>query len=264
MPVYAGDNLEYFKKATSSILNQTLKPDEIVIVVDGPIPNTHKLFLNELSENSIINVIFNAKNCGSGVSRDIGIKNCKNEIIALMDSDDISVPNRFEKQLNYLVNNNVDIIGGWIEEFTEIPGDINSIRKVPSSHNEIYEYGKWRMPVNNVTLMFKKKAYFEVGGYPKQRRVEDWSLIAKMILNNNIFYNFPEILVYARAGKKYFSRRRKFNHFFYDLKIFLFMYKRGYINFLIMMINIIIRIVLKVLPQFITRIIYNNILREKN
>ena len=260
MPIYENDNLDFFKDAYESILNQSVIPNEIIIIVDGPIGSQHKFFLDEISKYSYVRVLYLEKNHGPGFSRAFGIKNSSHDIIALMDADDISVNDRFEKQLNYMRDEKLDIVGGWIEEFSKIPGDLNIIRKVPSLHNDIFKHGKWRMPVNNVTLMFRKQSYYDVGGYTHQRRNEDWSLIVRLLANKKIFYNIPDILVHARAGTDMVTRRRKFDHFFNGLKIFFLMHKTGYVNSFVMLANLFVRILLRILPQFVTTLIYNNIL----
>ena len=117
--------------------------------------------------------------------------------------------------------------------------------------------------MNNVTLMFKKNAYFSVGGYGQQRKYEDGNLIARMLAKGISFYNIQEVLVHARGGSDMVQRRRSYSHFTNELKTFLMMYSINYINFFQMSINIIIRVALRALPFELTNFIYNHILRKK-
>ena len=156
LPVHINANPKHFDLAIRSILSQSVKPNELIIVADGPISSEVQTIINKLKNISNIRVIYSEVNVGMGVSRDIAIEAARYEYIALMDSDDISVSDRFEKQINVFDKNKVDVVGGWIEDFEAQIGDLKYLRKVPKLHSEIYNFGKWRMPVNNVTIMFKK------------------------------------------------------------------------------------------------------------
>lgn len=263
MPVHSAIDPEHFNQAVISILNQTLTPSECIIIVDGPVKQYLKKQLMKIEQNSIVNVIYLKKNSGPGVTRSIGIDNAKSDIIALMDADDISLPERLEKQYKIINRGNIDVVGSWIEEFRVLPGDLKKVRVVPEDHSKIYRFGKWRMPVNNVSLMFTKESYKKAGGYTDQKRNEDWSLIVRMLVNDCKFYNIQEVLIKARAGENMIIRRRGWDHFFLGLKIFFMMYKLGYINYFHFITNLVIRVIVRLLPIKVTNILYEKFLRSK-
>ncbi|MDD7913388.1 glycosyltransferase [Polaribacter ponticola] len=263
--VYKNDSPEHFKEAMLSILNQTLTPNEIILVVDGPIPIETKEIIDLLVyENEILRVIELDVNLGHGNARRIGLENCTNNIVALMDSDDISVNNRFEIQYKFLLNNlNVNVIGGQIEEFE---GDVNNIvskRVVPETDVEIKEYLKYRCPLNQMTVMFRKDKVLESGGYLDWFCNEDYYLWIRMYLKNNIFHNLKQTLVKVRVNIKMFERRGGWLYFKSEYGIQKLMKINGIISFWQFYINVLIRFVVQVvLPNKVRRILFLKILRN--
>ena len=167
IPVCNKEKTEYLKDAIESIVFQTEKPDQIVIVKDGQLPKE----LNEIIERykkqypEIIDILELSKQNSLGKVLNEGIKKCKNLYIARMDSDDIAKKDRFEKQMNYLKKYpNVDVLGGYIQEYEENMKKVTSFRKVPLTHKEIYKKIIKQNPFNHSTVMFKKKSVLEVGG----------------------------------------------------------------------------------------------------
>jgi len=133
MCVYKNNNPEHFKKALESVINQTRQPDEIVLVVRLP------------------------KNVGHGNARRKGLENCSYELIALMDADDISVSDRFEKQIKcFEEEKELSIVGGLIEEFIDTTDKVVGVRTVPTDDKDIKTFLRKRCPFNQVTVMFKK------------------------------------------------------------------------------------------------------------
>ena len=111
MCVYAKDNPSWFKTAVDSILNQTVKPDEVVLVVDGPVPDVLDNVIGEYEKLDLFSVIRLPENVGHGEARRIGLANCKYEYVALMDADDISLPGRLRHQFDYMETYNyIDIL----------------------------------------------------------------------------------------------------------------------------------------------------------
>ena len=203
MCVYKNDNPEHFKLAVDSILNQTCKPDEVVLVVDGPVTETLDEIINNCEKTNVFNVIRLTENLGHGNARRIGLENCKNELVALMDADDISVPDRFEKQLSVFENDKkVSVVGGNISEFIDNPKNIVGRRIVPKKDAEIKEYIKKRCPMNQVTVMFKKSHVNNVGGYIDWYCEEDYYLWIRLALKGYKFANINETLVNVRVGKE--------------------------------------------------------------
>ena len=163
MCVYSKDNAKWFERSIESIsINQTVRPNEIVLVVDGPIgKQLERIIERFLVELPTIGISFKIcrfdVNKGHGEARREGLNQATNNIVALMDSDDISRPNRFEKQIAFFSKDPlVSVVGGQVSEFVSEPGDLNSLRRVPSRDKEIKAYLKKRCPFNQPTVMFKK------------------------------------------------------------------------------------------------------------
>ena len=167
MSVYYGDNAEYFRLALDSMYRQNRAPDELVLVVDGPVGNDIETVINEFDVTyDSFRVIRLEKNSGHAIARQTGLEAAHYDYIAIMDSDDIAEPDRFEKQLSYLQTHpNTDALGGQIDEFVGSPDNIVGSRIVPEKDEDIKSYLKRRCPMNLVTVMLRKESVEKVGGY---------------------------------------------------------------------------------------------------
>ena len=210
MSVYKSDNPSFFDKALSSITElQTVMPDEIVLVVDGPVSEElNKVIAKYETKYDIFNVIRLEKNGGLGNALKIAVENARYELIARMDSDDVSSPTRFEEQLNYLTAYpQTDIVGGDITEFIGTEDNIVGKRVVPQSNDEIREYMKTRCAMNHVSVMYKKSSVQAAGGYQDWFWNEDYYLWIRMWLNDAVFANTGTVLVNVRVGEEMYQRR---------------------------------------------------------
>ena len=248
MCVYGGDSPEWFKTAVDSILNQSLKPNEVVLVIDGPVPDKLNSVIRCYEDNHVFNVIRLAKNQGHGNARRIGLENCKYDFIALMDADDISVQNRFELQRKAFVENKyLDIVGGNMSEFIGEPTNIVGYRDVPQNDRDIKEYMKTRCPMNQVTVMFKSKSVAKVGGYIDWFCEEDYYLWLRMFLAGMTFYNCQEVLVNVRTGKEQYQRRGGWEYFASEAKLQKYMLDKQIIGYRTYASNVIKRLIVQVL-----------------
>lgn len=264
MSVYHGDSPELFQKAVDSVLNQTFKPAELIIVADGPVGEKIDEVLMSLSTNGSIRIIRMTKNSGLAASRKLAISEALTEVIAVMDSDDISVKDRFEQQIHELSDGKTDVVGGWIEEFNLCPEDHGLIRKTPLDYDDIYRLGKWRNPINHVTLMFKKSSYDQIGGYSELLANEDWEMVSRMLVNGLIIRNIPKVLVHVRGGDDMIKRRRTSRQFWGEMKAFRLMYKSNYLGLYCLIMNILIRTMIRIFPQAFTAYLYKNVLRKEH
>lgn len=203
MSVYKNEIVEYFIQAVESLLNQTIQPEQIVLVRDGGVyeelQNVIDKYVNEYPD--VFTYLPLEQNGGLGNALRYGLTYCRNELIGRMDTDDISVPDRFEKQLEFMKNNpDVDIVGGNISEFTNEPTEIVDYRIVPQTHGDICLYLKSRSPFNHVTVMFKKSALEKAGSYESFYLFEDWYLWVKMYLSGAKFANINVVLVNVRIS----------------------------------------------------------------
>ena len=263
--VYGKDNSEWFDTAVQSILNQTVKPNEVVIVVDGPVPENLSNIIKKYENNQSFKVVWLPENLGHGNARRIGLENISNELVALMDADDISLPNRFEQQLKYFEENpELDIVGGNIAEFIDEESNIIGKRIVPQTDKDIKDYLKKRCPFNQMTVMLKKPSVMKAGGYLDWFYDEDYYLWIRMLLNNAAFANTGTVLVNVRVGKDMYARRGGIKYFLSEAKLQKFMYRKGIINFPRAVINISQRLILQVLmPNWLRAIIFKYLAREQ-
>lgn len=216
MSVYKNDNPQDFKTAVHSIYDQqSVRPSEIVLVEDGPIPLTLENAVNEIChEVPVMKVIQLEKNMGHAIARQTGLEAARNELCAVMDADDISAPDRFEKQLKaFREHPKVSVVGGLIREFIHKPENIVGTRIVPEYDDEIKKYLKSRCPMNLVTVMLKKSDVMNIGGYLDWYCEEDYYLWIRLALANYKFYNIQENLVNVRVGEEMYKRRGGIRYF---------------------------------------------------
>lgn len=213
MSVYKNDNPEFLNQALKSIYdNQTVKPDEIVIVIDGPIDKALEETITDFrkGKENIVKIYPQSQNKGLGVALNVGINECTGDYVFRMDSDDISLPNRFEKQIQYVKNHpEIDVLGAGISEFKFSTNEKMRNRICPQNQDEIIKMGKHRNPVNHVTVCAKRQSIIDAGNYQPLPYSEDYYLWIKMISKGYKFANLLEPLVYVRIGNGFTSRRGK-------------------------------------------------------
>jgi len=209
MSVYAKENPIFLRESIESLLSQTLLPTEFVLVCDGPLTDELDKVVNEVSGQhpELFRIVRLEQNMGLGLALNEGMKHCSCEVIARADSDDISTPERCEKQLKMLESNNLDILSGMLEEFERIPGDGHSRRMLPGENDEIYRYAKRRCPFNHPCVMFKKSAVLAAGGYQDFHQQEDYYLWVRMMLQGVRCGNLSDLCLYMRAGDQMYARR---------------------------------------------------------
>jgi len=269
MSVYIKDNAAFFDSALASVINQSLKPSEIVLVVDGPVHDSIQKVIEKYSEICIekgIRLITNKLdvNGGLGNSLRIAVEIAAYDIIARMDSDDIASFNRFELQLEYMLSHpDVDIVGGQIIEFLGSFENIVGKRVVPTSDIDLKYYLKYRCPFNHMTVMFKKKEILMVGNYLDWPYNEDFYLWIRMALAGCIFANLPDTLVYARVGKDMYDRRGGWRYFKSEVKLQRFMLTNKVICLSSYIYNVIGRFIIQVLmPNKLRGFIFQKLFRN--
>ncbi len=264
MSVYFKEKPEYLNLALESVFNQTTKPNEVVLIEDGKLTKELDDVIEryEKKYKKVLKVVKYEQNRGLGFALHDGILECTNEIVFRMDTDDICLPNRFEKQLKIFEKKNVDIVGGNIREFNEEMTEETSMRIVPESDEEIKKMLKKRNPLNHMTVAYRKSKVIEAGNYKDMLYFEDYYLWARMANIGCTFYNIQEILVNVRGGndmikrrggKKYIKPILQFEKKIYNLRI---------VNIFEYMTNTLIRIILSLIPNNIRFLFYKRVLRK--
>lgn len=249
MSVYKNDKPAEVAVALDSVINQSVRPAEIVLVVDGPIPDALNSVLDEFSEKyvDLFNIIRLTENKGLGNALKLAIEAANYELVARMDSDDICMPGRFEKQLACFEQDpDLSIVGGTISEFIDTSDNVVGHRVCPLTNEDIREYMKSRCGFNHMTVMFRKSEVLRVGNYQDWFWNEDYYLWIRMMLAECRFANLSDTLVNVRVGKDMYARRGGWKYFKSEAGIQRYMWKHDVIGLGRYLYNVAIRFVLQV------------------
>jgi glycosyltransferase involved in cell wall biosynthesis len=208
VPVYNGDRPDYLRRAfRSAVDDQTMRPDQVVIVRDGPVREELARCLDELRAASPVpvTVVPLARNSGLGPALDQGLAASRFDVVARQDADDVSMPHRFEVELPLIAN--ADIVGSGLLEFVTDIDQVVGQRVPPTGPERIQRYARMHDPFNHPTVVYRKRAVLAAGGYGDLPLMEDYALFARMLLGGARAVNVPEPLVFYRVGEAAFKRR---------------------------------------------------------
>jgi glycosyltransferase involved in cell wall biosynthesis len=265
LPTYRGDDPDHLNKAITSVVEQTRTPDELVVVRDGPLTPELNAVLERWDEDDRIPLVQVAlsENVGLGGALREGIKNVSGEYVARMDSDDISISDRFEKQTAYLREHpDVDLLGGYIAEFIGTPENLLAKRTVPTSHDAIAQMARFRSPFNHATVVMRTDAVLSAGNYRAVDRMEDWDLWSRMFLNGSEMANLSEVLLYVRAGEAMYGRRGGIEYTMAEFARQREFLQRGFVTPWQFMRNVVTRVPVRVLPSRIRGLLYKLYFRD--
>lgn len=265
MSLYFKEKPEYFRQCMKSIVSQTLLPNEIVIVKDGPLTDELEKVLSDYVKirPDWYKIVPLEENVGLGLALAEGIQHCSYDIIARMDTDDLAVKERFEIQIKEFVNNpDLDICGSNIVEFEDDPHHIVSKRIVPLNNESIYEYQRRRDAFNHMTVMFKKEAVIKAGNYQSCMLMEDTLLWVNMMLNGAVCKNIEKPLVYARIGKEMFQRRGGMDYFKKYKSGRKRIYETGYISRCDYYYTLLVQLIVALIPRKIRGLVFKNLLHR--
>ena len=215
MSVYKSDNAEYLLRAIESVtIDQTLKPAQLVLVKDGPASEEIDAIITKMQStlNNIgieFTVISKEVNAGLAAALNTGLEYCKYEYVARMDSDDVSLPNRFELELPNIADNpEISVLGGGITEFEDDEKVPIQARIVPQKHDEIVDMLRTRNAMNHVTVVFKKSDIVKLGGYSENfGKLEDYKLWVDAVCAGLKLQNISDVCVNVRVGAGFIERR---------------------------------------------------------
>lgn len=266
MSVYKKEKPEYLKQAIDSMLKQTVLTDDFVLVCDGPLTKELDKLIGDytIKYPSLFHIIRIPANKGLGNALSIGICQCQNNLIARMDSDDISLPHRCQQQLDAFNRNfKLHIVSGSVAEFSDYSGKTTSIKRLPMNSEEIKSYAKFRCPFNHPCVMYKKEAVIKAGNYQSDSMLEDYDLWVRMLMNGCNGFNISEILLNMRAGKKMYSRRGSLKYLKGMTRFRLHMRRIHFITTFEFVYSWIFHAIICILPTDLRLYIYGLLLREK-
>lgn len=265
MSVYHKENPSFLKESMESILTQTVKTNDFVLVCDGPLNEALDDVIAGMQKEfaDVLQVVRLPQNVGLGRALNEGIKHCKNELVARMDSDDISYPDRCIRQLaKFEEDPDLDICSGGIEEFADTPTQVTASRIPPETNSEIYEFAKKRCPFNHPCVMYRKSAVNAAGGYQDFYHLEDYYLWVRMLLNGSKGYNLQEPLLWMRAGRDMYKRRAGRDYAKSQRKLFKFMWKNKMIGFGSYCGSCLIRTASAIAPNGLREALFRKFLRK--
>ncbi|MDM1759123.1 glycosyltransferase [Acinetobacter sp. 256-1] len=267
--------LSLYHKESSLALNQcflsiwkdqSIQPNEIVLVLDGPVGEELNRCVEKWQQiiGQPLKVIPLNQNIGLGKALNEGLKHCSNEWVFRMDTDDICKPDRFEKQIQFIQHNpNVVLFGGQILEFDQVPNDSKVIKSVPTSNQDIKEFAQKRCPFNHMTVAYKKSVITELGGYQHHLFMEDYNLWLRVIGKGYEVANLSDVILYARVGNGMHARRKGFEYIKSEKQLLNLKKELKLQNPIHANILFLIRSTFRLLPSSMLGKVYNTFLRKK-
>ena len=216
MAVYYKEQPEYLRMAVESMLQQTVPPEEFVLVCDGPLTKELDGVISEFcaARPELFRIHRLKENQGLGTALNEGLTQCRCELVARLDSDDLAVPERMQLQLEAMAHNpHISVLGGQIGEFSQSPEKIVALRLVPTENTAIREFATYRSPMNHTTVLFRKSHVLQVGGYEAVAGFEDYMLWGKLLADGKILANLPQVCCKVRADDGMYSRRGGMDYF---------------------------------------------------
>ncbi len=262
--LYSGTKSEELTECLQSLLSQTLPATEIVVLLDGPVTKEVEKTLNDFDINLPLKIVKYSVNRGLGPALNDGIHECKEQLIARVDSDDVSLPHRFELQVKYMDDNpQIAVLGGALRE-TYKHNNITThvVRRMPEDWLSIQRYSTFRNPLNHQTVIMRKNVIKDAGGYKNYPWFEDYHLWARVIMRGHIIANLPDILVDAIADSDYFFRRGGWTYIKREFTLMKAFRKMGFHTLLQSIVFFLTRFPVRLMPLQIRGRIYGVLLRR--
>lgn len=264
MSVYIKEKPENLRLSIESMMNQTVPPDDFVLYCDGLLTNELYEEIDSLKKQyPILNVIYNEIPMGLGNALNNGLKYCKNDIVARMDSDDIAQSIRMKLQLEAFIEKNADIVSAALLEFSGSVENIINEKQVPEFDSQIKNYSKRRNPFNHPCVCFRKHQVYMAGGYKDCPYFEDYFLWLRMLKNGCTGYNIQKPLLYMRSGNEMYTRRGGLRYTAYALKFRKLMYSMKFCGFYDFIVSCFGHIFMGLIPNKLRMIFYSKMLRNK-
>lgn len=266
MSVYKNEQSTNLSQAIKSVFDQTLLPTELLIIKDGPLTEELEKVLSEAEKkySGKVRTIALPQNVGLGLALKKGVECSSTELIARVDSDDLSLPDRFLIQVREFEKNpSLSLLSGTVGEFSDDPEKIDSCRKLPLTHNEIVKFSKIRNPFNHPAVMFKKSVVLNAGNYRDFQGFEDYDLWVRILQQGNLSENLAKMVVKMRTGEGMHKRRGGMKYLLNYRRLKKQMLKVRYISRLDYALSLGMMIVNVVIPVSLRKIVYTYFLRSE-
>ncbi len=263
MAVFYKDDPYLFNKAIESVFNNSVLPDELILVLDGPVTTELENIIKKFDalENLPLSVYRMPENKGLSYALNFGLQYVKTDYVARADADDINQFNRFEKQLGY-ANLGFDLIGSSIEEVDVILDRSFGFRCPPLNHADILKFAKYRNPFNHMTVFLKTDVVKKVGGYPHLDLREDYGLWTNMIEGGARCINIDENLVLANTGRNFYKRRGGLRSVKSEMEMQKFLVLKGVKSPWLALVELFIKAIILIAPSSIRQFFYKIFLRK--
>ena len=266
MSVYKKDEPSFLTTAIESMLNQSVPCEQFILIEDGPLPENLEKVIDEYAAKSpeLFSVVKLSENMGLGKALDKGLEVCRNELVARMDADDISLPSRCEKLLELFEKNpKLGLAGTNIDEFYDDPQNIVYSRKVPCDYESIRKFMRRRSPFNHPSVMFRKSEVLRCGGYGKMKRKQDFDLFARMLNMDCYALNIDKSLLLFRSNRDNYKRRRSWEYCKSYIDVALVNYRRGYCSIVDLAYIVVGQLTLHFAPMSVMKFLSDKLLRKR-
>lgn len=264
MSVYAKEQADFFRRSIESILAQTVLTNDFVLICDGPLTDELEAVIAEVLEShgDIFHVIRQETNQGLTKALNLGLQACKNELVARMDSDDVSLPQRCELQMRkFREDPELAIVGGEIDEFEKTPENVVSHKGMPHTQEEILRYARTRNPFNHPTVMYRRSVILAAGSYPDHIMHEDYALWSKLLLEGVRVCNLPDTLCRMRTDSGLYERRGGWKYLKLAVQLRWYLHQAGMLSIWGFLYMVCVLTVVCLVPTSVRKFIYRKFLR---
>lgn len=262
--IHPDDGNHEFKAAIESLLNQTLTPDELLIVYDEYIRTKQQWRIEDWTDEhpETVTPIEIPSEKGRGAARARGVEAASNELIAIQDADDVSVKDRLEDQAHYLdASESIDVVGGYIAEYDSDLTEQTGVRRVPTYTAVLKRMAKVRCPMNHPTVMFRRSAVLDAGNYRDLDYGEDWGLWLRMLQNGSQLSNIPTVYVKARTDEDWHDSRGP-SIALDEIRLQRQFVRDGTVHPVVAAVNLGVRLPIRLAPSGLRETIYSRFLRQ--
>lgn len=264
VPIYYKEIPQHVAESFDSLARQTRRADEIVLVEDGPLTaELYEAIDRIAAKMPELRRVALPEHTELGHVLAVGLEHCTGELIARMDADDISHPERFAIEEEYLnAHPDISVVGSWVDEFVDHPGNVVSTRCVPENHDDILKFAHYRNPINHPSAMFRRQDVLDAGNYQTFFYFEDYALWCRMLLKGKKFHNFQQSLLSFRSGYDMFDRRGGWSYIESELKFQKFLFSLGFCRIDQFALNVFLRTTTRILPVRLRHWVYTTFLRH--